>query len=152
VASFRAFDSTSGPGASIEIWLQPRRIWDSGTFLDFYNSATKRTLSLRQSQLDLLLQQQSPKDRRRRTKLYAENIFPRSGSSFLTITSGPQGTQIYNNGVLSTAAFQFRLSPEDLCGRLVIGDSPGQPDSWSGQFLGIAIYERQLNANEILGH
>jgi VanZ family protein len=150
VESFRVFDSPSRPGATIEIWLQPRRIWDSGTFLAYYNSTTQRTLSFRQSQTDLLLQQQSPKDRRRRTKLCADNIFQRSGSDFFTITSGPQGIQIYNNGVLAAASSHFRLLLADFSGRLVVGDSPGQPDSWSGQFLGLAIYERQLNANEVL--
>jgi hypothetical protein len=95
VESFRVFNSPSRPGATIEIWLQPRRIWDSGTFLAFCNSTTQRTFSFRQSQTDLLVQQQSPKDRRR-TKRYADNIFQRSGSDFFTITSGPQGIQIYN--------------------------------------------------------
>jgi hypothetical protein len=151
VASFRIFDTTSAPGASVEIWLQPRRIWDSGTFLAFYNSTSHRTLSFRQSQTDLLLQRQSPEDRRRRTKLYTENIFQRSGSNFLTITSGPQGIRIYNNGVLAVVS-RFRLFPADFSGRLVVGDSPGQPDTWSGQLFGLAIYERQLNANEVLVH
>jgi hypothetical protein len=152
VASLRVFDTISGPGETIEIWLQPRRIWDSGTFLAFYNSTTQRALSFRQTQTDLLLQQQSPEDRHRRTKLYAANIFQRSGSDFFTITSGPSGIQIYNNGVLATTSSRFRPFARDFSGRLVLGDSPGQPDSWSGQFLGLAIYERQLNANEVLAH
>jgi hypothetical protein len=74
VASFRVFDTMSGPGATIELWLQPRRIWDSGTFLAFYSSTTQRTLSFRQSQTDLLLQQESPEDRHRRTRFHANNI------------------------------------------------------------------------------
>lgn len=152
LASFKGFDTRSGPGASIEIWLQPRRIWDSGTFLAFHNSATQLTLSFRQSQLDLVLQQPSLKHRRHPTKLYADNIFRRSGSNFLTITSGPQGIQIYNNGVLARVSSAFRLFPEDFSGRLVLGDSSGQPDSWSGRFFGLAIYGRQLNANEVLVH
>jgi VanZ family protein len=152
VASFRVFDGTSGPGSSIEIWLQPRRIWDSGTFLAFYNPTTQRTLSFRQSRTHLLLQQRSPEDRRRRTKLYTDNILQRSGSNFLTITSGPRGIRIYNDGVLATVSSRFRLIPADFYGRLVIGDSPGEPDNWSGQFFGLAIYGRQLNANEVLMH
>lgn len=152
LASFKAFDTTSAPDASIEIWFQPRRIWDSGTFLAFYNSTTRRTLSFRQSQTDLLLQQQPPEDRRHRTKVYADNIFQRSRSDFLTITGGPQGIQVYDNGVLATVSSRFRLSSADFSGRLVVGDSPGQPDSWSGQFFGLAIYERKLSANEVLVH
>jgi hypothetical protein len=144
--------TSSVSGASIEIWLQPRQIWDSGTFLAFYDPTTHRTLSLRQSQTDLLLQQQSPEDRRRRTQLDIEKVFQRSHSTFLTITGGIQGVQIYNNGGLAKASSRARLSPADLFGRVIIGDSPGQPDSWSGQFFGLAIYERELTANEVLAH
>ena len=152
VATSGLFHTTSGPGASIEIWLQPHRIWDSGTFLTFYNSTTQRILSFRQSQTDLLLQQQCPEDRRRLTKLYSDNIFRRFRSNFLTITSGPQGVEIYDGGVVVKTSSRFRIFPTNFCCRVVIGDSPGQPDSWSGQFFGLAIYERQLNANEVLAH
>jgi len=151
VASAGLFHTTTGPGASVEIWLQPDRIWDSGRFLSFFNSTTRRTLSFRQAQTDLLLQQQCPEDRRP-TKLYTDNIFRRFRSDSLTITGGPQGVEIYDQGILVKTSSHFRLSPANLCCRVVIGDSPGQPDSWSGQFFGFAIYERQLNANEVLAH
>jgi hypothetical protein len=150
VATSGLFHTTRGPAASIEIWLQPRRIWDSGTFLAFYDSTTQRTLSFRQSQTHFLLQQQCPEDRGHRTKLYIDNIFRRFRSHFLTITGGPQGIEIYDNGVLVKSSSRFRLSAANFCCQVVIGDSPGQPDSWSGEFFGLAIYERQLNANEVL--
>jgi hypothetical protein len=152
VATSGLLHTRSGPGASIEIWLQPRRIWGSGTFLAFYDSTTQRTLSFRQSQTDLLLQQQCPKDRSHRRKLYIDNVFQRFRSDFLTITGGPQGIEIYDNGVLVKSSSRFRLSPANFCCQVVIGDSPGQPNSWSGEFFGLAIYEKQLNTNEVLAH
>ena len=36
--------------------------------------------------------------------------------------------------------------------RFVLGDSPGQTDSWSGQLLGLAIYRRELTAAQVLRH
>jgi hypothetical protein len=152
VVTSGAFHTTSGAEASIEIWLQPRRIWDSGTFLALYDPITQRSLSFRQSQTGLLLQQQSPEDRGRRTKLYVDNIFQRSRSGFLTITGGPQGIDIYDDGVIVKTSSRFRLSPANFCCHLVIGDSPRQPDSWLGELFGLAIYERQLDASEVLAH
>jgi len=43
-------------GAGVEFWLQPRRIWDSGTFLAFYAPEHSFCLLLRQSQTDLEIQ------------------------------------------------------------------------------------------------
>ena len=47
---------------------------------------------------------------------------------------------------------QFRLSTKGFTGRLVLGDSPGQPDNWSGQLLGLAIYRRELTATQVQRH
>jgi len=71
---------------------------------------------------------------------------------FVTITSGIRGTAVYTDGMLSRTAPQFRLPARAFTGRLVLGDSPGQTDSWSGQFLGLSIYRRELTAAQVLRH
>jgi VanZ family protein len=35
---------------------------------------------------------------------------------------------------------------------MVLGDSPGQPDSWTGQLLGFAIYDRELTPPQLSKH
>jgi hypothetical protein len=70
----------------------------------------------------------------------------------LTITSGVRGTAVYTEGVLAKTAPQFRLSMKGFAGRLVLGDSPGQPDNWSGQLLGLALYRRELTAVQVVRH
>jgi glycopeptide antibiotics resistance protein len=47
---------------------------------------------------------------------------------------------------------QFRLPARAFTGRLVLGDSAGQTDSWSGQLLGLAIYRGELTAPQVLRH
>jgi VanZ family protein len=59
---------------------------------------------------------------------------------------------VYIDGVLAKRAPQYRLSPKELTGRLVLGDSPRRGDSWSGQLLGLAIYHRELTAPQVLEH
>lgn len=147
-----AADSLTGAG--VEVWLQPRRIWDQCTFLTFYDPGNAAQFSLRQSEAGLELQDErgAGSQPAKRASLYIKNTFRRSGPIFLTITSGVDGTAVYADGVLSEAAPQFRFSAAELTGRLVLGDSVGQADSWSGQALGLAIYHRRLTANQVLRH
>ena len=153
VISSGAFPMTRAEGGvsgSVEVWLQPRRIWDSSTFLAFYTPGNPSHFSLRQSEADLELRAGTPSTNPAR--LYVENAFRKSGPVFLTITSGIHGMSVYTDGVLAKTAPQFRLSTKDFSGRLVLGDSPGQPDNWSGQLLGLAIYRRELTATQVLRH
>jgi hypothetical protein len=46
----------------------------------------------------------------------------------------------------------FPLLSGDFTGQLVVGDSPVGPDSWSGQLLGLAIYDQKLTAAQVLQH
>lgn len=135
---------------SLEIWLQPLSIWYSNTFLAFYTPSNPFQFSLRQSQTDLLLQTVRPDSswHKKADQLYVEGIF-RQKPTFLTITSGTPGLCVYIDGVLAKAAPGFRLSAEDFSGKLVVGDSPGQGDSWAGELLGLAIYNRELTAPEV---
>ena len=139
----------SGASGSIEVWLQPRRIWDASTLLAFYTPGYPSHFSLRQSEAGLELHTRTTDAPQ---CLYVRDGIRRSGRMFLTIAFGPHVTAIYTNGVLVKAAPQFRLSANALTGRLVLGDSPGQPDNWSGQLLGLAIYRRELTAAQVLRH
>ncbi len=154
VLSSGAFQSTStdGAGDSLEIWLQPGFIWDRNTFLTFYRPANPIPFSLRQSQTQLLLQTagQDEHDRAKTAKLYVAEVFRQPRPVFLTITSSERGTVIYLDGVPVKTASQFRLSPKAFTGRLVVGDSPRQSDSWFGELLGLAIYHRELTKPQVL--
>ena len=156
VISFSAFKTTSAESdtsGSVEVWLQPTRIWDSDTILAFYNPGTPYRFSLRQSQTDLDLRAEIRDDlsAKKAASLHVQKVFRKSGPIFLTVTSGIHGTAVYTDGLLAKTG-QFRLSTSDFTGRLVIGDSPGQPDSWSGQLLGLAIYRSELTAPQVLRH
>src|ERR1700722_19971823 len=109
VISSGAFPKTSEesePSGSVEVWLQPRRIWDQSTFLAYYDPGNPNQFSLRQSNGGLELHagiQGDPTIARRRI-LYLKNTFLRSALVFLTITSGTHGTSVYADGVLVGAA------------------------------------------------
>ena len=142
--AFQMTGAESELSLSVEVWLQPLRTVDSSTILSFYTSGSPSRLSLRQSLADLELTNTA--------HLYVENVFRRPGPVFLTIASGIHGTAVYTNGVLARIAPQFRPFPKEFAGRLVLGDSPTQPDSWSGDMLGLAIYRRELTAAQVQRH
>lgn len=151
--AFQVANPRNNLGASLEIWIQPKRIWDSGTFLAFYKPGNLFQFSMYQLQTDLRIRTGRPDGEQNviTSKLYAEKVFLRKPQPvFITVTAGLQGARIYIDGVLATSAPHFPISAENFVGRLVLGDSPGQSDCWSGQLLGLAIYHRQLTAIQVL--
>jgi hypothetical protein len=151
---FRFKGPTVPASASLEIWLQPRRIWDFSTFLAFYTARRPSSFSLRQAQTSLLLQTAPPDGQARteRKDLYVEDVFRKNGPSYITITSGKSGTAVYLDGVMAKIAPQVGFSTEAFAGQLILGDSAGQGDSWSGELLGLSIYNQTLTGPEVLAH
>ena len=140
-------------GGSLEIWLRPGRIWDSGTILAFHSPQDQSQLLVRQCQTDLEIETRQYDWRRSHTeRLYADEVFRKAEPIFLTITSGRLGTSIYIDGALFKASPQFRLPTKQFTGKMVVGDSPGQTDSWQGQLFGLSVYHRQLEAPEVTHH
>jgi len=148
-----ANSSKDDTGASLEVWLQPQRMWDSSTFLTLYSLERLREFSLRQSQTDLELQLQNGNHHRSDTiKVGVPDVFRRTTPAFITLTSNFQGTLVYIDGVSAQNALGLRLSMSDISGRVIVGDSTGHSRSWKGQFLGLAFYERALSATQVLSH
>ena len=147
VISADAFQVTGGPGAgSLEIWLQPARVWVSSTFLAFGRVGRSEPFRMRQSLTDLELWRGGT------AKLYVDGIFRQRKPRFITVTSGTSGTVVYIDGVPARTAPGIRLSSADFTGRLILGDAPGQVDSWAGMLLGAALYGEELTAAEVLRH
>ena len=138
---------------SIELWLRPANDY-GGTILTLYPVGSPIPLSLHQSLTDLMLQsgKLGSKGRTTTQKIYFSDIFRAGQPIFVTITSGLQGTSAYINGTLLSTARGFRLAARACTGRLIVGDSPHQQDTWSGQVTGLAIYASELNAPTVLRH
>lgn len=152
VATFPGAEDT---GRSIEIWLQPDHIWYENTVLAFYQPGEPQQFSLRQSdagldlQTDLngAMQQYDPAKVARLPRIFFQRCRP-----LVTITSGTQGTAAYVDGVLVKLFQRFRPGDKAFTGRLVLGNSPIENDSWSGVLLGLAIYDRELTAAQVRHH
>jgi VanZ family protein len=151
---FKMANTLSDPTASLEIWLQPQGIWNFGTFLSFSRPENLGQFSLHQFQTNLQLDtsSQNGPDPPKKATLYVRDVFRKSRPVFIAITSGEGGTSVYTDGALVAVNPAYPRFAERLSGQLIIGDSPAQPDSWRGRLLGLAIYHRQLAAEQVLRH
>jgi len=132
---------------SVEIWLRPSFSDGSGTLLGFYNSSGAVGLSLHQSISDLRLDREV--SRERPAKMYVGDVFSAGKLVFLTIVSGPRGTNVYLNGSQVQQVSDFKSS-SPCSGRFVVGDSPKEQDTWEGEFDGLAIYRDELTPEQVL--
>lgn len=142
---------------SIEIWLQPA-IWTRSTPLSLYLPEKSLLFRLQQSLTDLKLQTESQRYWGRPVKLgfYVDEAFGpalrEKKSVFITLVSGPQGSLVYLNGELAATTSGFSIPEDAFKGRLIVGDSAFQTDSFPGQIRGLGIYDSALSGEQVLRH
>ena len=142
--------TSDGPSCSIEVWLKPRRTWDKGTLLAFYNPRNGRRFSLQQHYTDLVLARDDENESRW-TRFKVDEVFRRE-QALITVTSDGEDTAVYVDGNLMARSSQFGLSLKDLAGTLIVGTSPVQGYSWAGELRGLAIYRSKLTTDQVARH
>jgi VanZ like family/Concanavalin A-like lectin/glucanases superfamily len=66
----------------------------------------------------------------------------------VAVVSGTRGTELYING-LRTTAYDYPVAADQFTGPLVLGNS-GRPDyPWTGDLLGLAVYDHQRTEPEV---
>ena len=149
--------SSSASCGSIELWTQPDH-WTSATILAFYRPEERLLVTLRQSltDLELVAETGDEEDGMKKARLIVDDALApalrQNQPVFITVTVGPERTMIYVDGALVKAVSRSLIPQDAFLGRLIVGDSPRQPDSFSGQVLGLAIYDTELNRETILQH
>ena len=154
---FSAESFPPGPGIaghSVEIWMRPGEPADDNTFLAFYDPKQARGFGLHQSVSDLELRVEPWSAWRPSniSRLYVDNAFQDGETHFWAVSSGASGTILYRDGVRIKESRAFTTSALEFSGLLVIGGSPTANNSWSGNLLGLAIYNRALTSEEVRHH
>ncbi len=79
------------------------------------------------------------------------NAFLKDHDAFITITSGKEGSVIFNNGKLARSYPHHQLlsgyNGEPI--RLVLGNLTAGENYWTGYLSGLAIYNRALTAKQV---
>jgi hypothetical protein len=152
---FKVHSPQADSSCSIEIWLEPRRVNSSGTILAFYWPESRVVpFALRQSlgDVEILSTIDDPLHYAKRARVYGDGVFSRHEQALVTISAGPSGTAIYADGALVKRTPNFRLSSQQLAGQFVVGNAPATTDNWSGKLRGLALYNRELTADEVSQH
>lgn len=152
---FQSTKLTESAACSLELWLEPAGIQKAGTILTFYRAQNFAVLlALRQSLGDLVIGRGDADHPQhvRRDRVYVDDVFRRRGSVLIAITSGAPGTTVYSNATLVKRFPPLKVRARDFAGQLILGNAPSTTDSWSGTLLGLAIYARELSADEIKQH
>ena len=157
ILSSRAFpptDAAAGSACSLEIWAEPSAIQETRTLLGFYKPENLVSFSLYQFRNGLIFERQIRNRQDHASKVHTgiEVAFHAHTPAFITVTASGQGTTLYLDGALVERSSRFGLSAGDLTGQLVIANSPVEDDSWSGDLHGLAIFDRELAAGEVLDH
>jgi VanZ family protein len=155
VFSSGAFQAPTLPQAasrSVEVWVQPGPASDNVDFLSFSTAEDPRQLSLEQYHDSFLILRHVLQDPPPSTSVIGiAGVFRETKLRFITVTSSPIVTSIYVDGVLRSTFPRFPLA-QDFMGELAIGTSPLVSEHWRGQLRGIAIYDGELTAPEVLAH
>ena len=143
--------SLDNASATLEIWLNPASSENSSTILSFDASGHPgEPFSLRQRGEALIIRRNNvdPQGISRTALFYLDHVFHQNNAVFLTIALNSREALTYVNGTLA------KISPlsgawNDLTGRAVLANVPTANDSWSGEILGLAIYQYELTASQV---
>ena len=152
--SFEFTDCQSPAGASLELWLEPFQEKYSTALLSFSFSENPGRFRLRQSQNSLLILQEPLPTlyHSAMTSLWVPYLFQAGRRSFIVISSGPQGTVVYLNGIAAEKSPTFKMTQKDFSGRLIIGSSPVAYDTWRGKLMGLSLFCHEVTPAEVSEH
>jgi VanZ family protein len=145
-----SFIQDGSRSSTLDLWVQPARIWIRGTILAFYNPRTNREFAVCQDRADLVLRLSNHERNvvRGTRELRLRDVFRRK-QIFLSIASDGQRITIYLDGLRALTSTEFKLANEDVSGQVMVGGSAFRDDSWPGKVKGIAIYGAELSAEQI---
>ncbi|MCX5835535.1 MAG: hypothetical protein NTX62_00870, partial [Deltaproteobacteria bacterium] len=149
------------PDKSITLEIMLRPLLETSNLpgiLTFYDGKTPDLMLVGQWRSHLAIRSRTDDPAaRKRGKPYQEiglrNGLLKDQDVFITITSNTEGTAIYLNGKLARSYPRHRLLAgyQGEPARLILGNSPNGHSYWTGNLLGLAIYDRALTPDQVFG-
>ena len=139
---------------TVELWVRPTDILQGAVILGFYSAENPRQLEFRQW-TDGLLVTHEIRSRHYQlisTKFDVDHAFHTEQWVLITTVFQPSGTTVYLNGRSSHFFSRFRISPRDVSGQIVLGNSSVDYAPWSGKIRGLEIYATGLTAKDAWMH
>jgi hypothetical protein len=157
VFSTSDFSSPASPsGYSAEIWAEPVSLDNGESLLTFQNQTASNCpqVSIQRAWSDLKIETRLKKNyfQVAKREIYADNVFHARQPVFVSITSGAAGTRLYADGVLIHTASGLPIFDCAFHGKMIVGDSAGQSNGWSGPIRGVAVYRQELEPARVREH
>jgi len=147
--------SEVGDGEALETWVRPASATQSKTVFSFDGAGgADGSFTVQQKRTALVVRRHNVTNAGEdRTAVFkVDGVFHQNQTRFVAIILKPHSTDVYVDGSLVKVAEIFGLSSNNLIGRLILANSPSADASWSGEFFGMAIYQRQLTQLEVADH
>jgi hypothetical protein len=143
---------------SVEAWVVPyERVRGSRTILGLVDDQDVPPFEITAGEDSIGLRYRLPGDARTvESRMVAfQPGLERDRRVHLAVTSGPAGTRLYVDGSApDELRTRYPLLPgrDELSARLVLGNSPQGMAAWSGEFRGLAIFDRWLEEDDVRAH
>jgi hypothetical protein len=139
---------------TVELWLRPADIHRGAVILGFYSPEDPRQLEFRQWTDGLLVTHEigSTRYQPMSTKFDVDHAFQPGQWVLITAVFQPIGTTVYLNGRSPHFFPRFRISPRNVSGQIVLGNSSVDYAPWSGEIRGLGIYAKGLTAEDAWTH
>jgi hypothetical protein len=145
----------SGKAITMELWVKPAAETASGipSILAFYDRENRKNFFVGQWKSHLIVRTMTDhrtKDKRGYREIGLREALGAATEHFITITSDTNGTAIYLEGHAARTYGKYSVFCETCAvGQLVVGNSPMGKQGWSGELLGLAVYNRSLSPDEV---
>ncbi|MEA3361556.1 MAG: VanZ family protein [Thermodesulfobacteriota bacterium] len=142
---------------SIEIAIKPEPFNQNGFnfILAFHDGSDRNQLLVGQYRSCLIIMNGDDYSNRRKTKRIVVNkVFKSPKEIFLAITTGPEGTKAYIDGLLMKEKKDLILKiPQGRdSSRLILGNSVYGNNFWKGDIFGLAFYVYELTSEQVELH
>lgn len=136
---------------TVELWMRSvEKNYHSVSGLVSLVDSSPEPFTIAQSGPDVLVRGQFQDANRHVAirRLYIDDVFQQTQAHLIAMTSGSEGTQLYLDGV-PQRRFPVTLTANNFTGRLLLGHNFAGHQHWSGDLLGLAIYDQALTRAQI---
>jgi len=139
---------------TMELWLEPGPVPATDVFdiLSIDDGGIQSGIVLCQWKTELLLRIRDRAHARGFREVGPSGVMVGQTSCFITVMVDPSGTTFYSNGSRLNHYPAFTVSNSWLNGRLILGNAAAGKHPWMGNVLGLAFFNRALNASEVAQH
>jgi hypothetical protein len=143
---------TGKASITIELWVHPwRKKYPHFSAIFFVDHVVEsKNFAIIQSGPDLLVQAPFVDQNNQLAvrRIWMDDACLKGEPRFITLTSGEEGSTLYLDGI-PQKHFSFTLISDSLRGRVLLGHPPEGHQAWTGDILGLAVYNRVLSGGDV---